>query len=84
MKGIHNQELKELAYMTQSILKRLKKIYQFDKISLMPFAYNFYIHPLKDWYLRIIPRFIHRGGFELGTKTLKWFGIMRPIDLDTF
>jgi len=23
-------------------------------------------------------------GFELGTKTLKWFGIMKPIDLDTF
>ncbi|MEA3495918.1 MAG: hypothetical protein U9R42_07780 [Bacteroidota bacterium] len=27
---------------------------------------------------------IHIDGFELGTKTLKWFGIMRPIDLDTF
>lgn len=27
---------------------------------------------------------IHVDGYELGTKTLKWFGIMRPIDLDTF
>jgi hypothetical protein len=27
---------------------------------------------------------IHIDGFKLGTKTLKWFGIMRPIDLDTF
>jgi hypothetical protein len=27
---------------------------------------------------------IHINGYELGTKTLKWFGIMRPIDLDTF
>ena len=30
-------------------------------------AYNFYIHFDKDWYLRIIPRLIHRAGFELGT-----------------
>ncbi|KKR85098.1 MAG: Galactose-1-phosphate uridylyltransferase, partial [Candidatus Woesebacteria bacterium GW2011_GWB1_41_10] len=27
----------------------------------------FYIHHGKDWYLRIIPRLIHRAGFELGT-----------------
>ena len=25
---------------------------------------------------------IYIDGFELGSKTLKWFGIMRPIDLD--
>lgn len=30
-------------------------------------AYNYYIHHGKDWYLRIIPRLIHRAGFELGT-----------------
>lgn len=27
---------------------------------------------------------IYINAFELGNKTLKWFGIMRPIDLDTF
>jgi len=27
---------------------------------------------------------IHINGYELGSKTLKWFGIMRPIDLETF
>ncbi len=27
---------------------------------------------------------IYIDGYELGSKTLKWFGIMRPIDLDTF
>ncbi len=27
---------------------------------------------------------IYIDGFDLGTKTLKWFGVMRPIDLDTF
>lgn len=27
---------------------------------------------------------IYVNGYQLGSKTLKWFGIMRPIDLDTF
>jgi hypothetical protein len=27
---------------------------------------------------------VYINAFELGSKTLKWFGIMRPIDLDTF
>ena len=30
-------------------------------------AYNFYIYHDKDWYIRIIPRLVHRAGFELGT-----------------
>ena len=30
-------------------------------------AYNFYVHHGKDWYVRIIPRLMHRAGFELGT-----------------
>lgn len=30
-------------------------------------GYNFYVHHGKDWYLRIIPRLVHRAGFELGT-----------------
>lgn len=29
--------------------------------------YNFYIYHAKDWYLRVIPRLVHRAGFELGT-----------------
>ena len=29
--------------------------------------YNFYIYHGPDWYLRIIPRLVHREGFELGT-----------------
>ncbi len=27
---------------------------------------------------------IHVNGFELGQKTIKWFGMRRPLDLDTF
>ncbi|MFI5205790.1 MAG: hypothetical protein ACHQVK_02525 [Candidatus Paceibacterales bacterium] len=30
-------------------------------------AYNYYIHHGQNWYIRIIPRLIHRAGFELGT-----------------
>lgn len=30
-------------------------------------AYNFYFHFGKNWFVRIIPRLIHRAGFELGT-----------------
>lgn len=30
-------------------------------------AYNYIIHFGQDWFLRIIPRLIHRAGFELGT-----------------
>lgn len=29
--------------------------------------YNYYIYHGADWYLRIIPRLVHRAGFELGT-----------------
>jgi hypothetical protein len=27
---------------------------------------------------------IYVDGGSLGTKVIKWFGVMRPIDLDTF
>jgi hypothetical protein len=27
---------------------------------------------------------IHVNGFDLGEKVLKWFGVMKPLDLDTF
>ncbi|MBI3341817.1 hypothetical protein HY024_01715 [Candidatus Curtissbacteria bacterium] len=30
-------------------------------------AYNYYIDHNRDWYIRIIPRLVHRAGFELGT-----------------
>ena len=41
-------------------------------------AYNFYIHFGVDWYIRIIPRLIHRAGFELGTGLS--VNIMDPMD----
>lgn len=30
-------------------------------------AYNYYICHGRDWFIRIIPRLVHRAGFELGT-----------------
>ena len=52
-------------------LKKLKVKYHDQTISKshtqMPFSYNFYIHHAKNWFLRIIPRLVHRAGFELGT-----------------
>ena len=41
-------------------------------------AYNFYIHHGQDWYIRLIPRLIHRAGFELGTGLS--VNIMDPQD----
>ena len=60
-------QLAEMAGLLKQAIKQLKKIYVGHKLTTMPFAYNYYIYPGHDWYLRIIPRFVHRAGFELGT-----------------
>ncbi len=60
-------QLEEMAEILQGLIKQLKKIYTSHKISNIPFAYNYYIYPGHNWYLRIIPRFVYRAGFELGT-----------------
>lgn len=57
---ILDDEIKNLAKILQKILKKLTT--KFENLS-----YNYYIHHGADWYLRIIPRTIQRGGFELGT-----------------
>lgn len=68
---ISDEELKDLSSILQMTLKRLKVIYEKPQIKNiqreMPFSYNFYIHHAKNWFIRIIPRLIHRAGFELGT-----------------
>ena len=66
-----DEELKDLSVILQNALKKLKVKYHDQTISKshtqMPFSYNFYIHHAKNWFLRIIPRLVHRAGFELGT-----------------
>lgn len=64
---ITDEEIANLASILQKTLKNLKKISQKNQLTTDGFAYNFYIYPKENWYLRIIPRFVHRAGFELGT-----------------
>jgi UDPglucose--hexose-1-phosphate uridylyltransferase len=65
-------ELPDLAMVLQTVLKKLEKIYLVSTIkpkdrSDNAFVYNYYIYHGANWFIRIIPRFIHRAGFELGT-----------------
>lgn len=68
---IEENEIVDLAEIMQGTLQRLATIHQ-EKIPKTPqtsgdFPYNYYLYHGENWYLRIIPRFIHRAGFELGT-----------------
>ena len=54
------EELLDLAKLLQKTILALQKI-------LGKFDYNYYISPKPPFYLRLIPRLITRGGFELGT-----------------
>ncbi len=66
--NLNNQKIKDLAFILQSMLIRLKKVHHSSPhYSKKPFGYNFYIYPYENWYLRIIPRFSERAGFELAT-----------------
>lgn len=48
-----------------------KSLYRIIQIMDMrhghEFAFNFYIYPANDWYLRLVPRLKVMGGFEVGT-----------------
>jgi UDPglucose--hexose-1-phosphate uridylyltransferase len=65
-------DLPDLASTMQTVLQKLEKIYIASTIkpkdrSDNVFVYNYYIYHGQNWFIRIIPRFIHRAGFELGT-----------------
>lgn len=64
---INDSEIKVLAQILQQMIQKLKKISLKHHLTTDGFAYNFYIYPKENWYLRIIPRLVHRAGFELGT-----------------
>ncbi len=70
---IEDNELKDLAVILKRALKKLSLKYsssvpEMKQMHLAcPFAYNFYIHHDRNWFIRIIPRLIYRAGFELGT-----------------
>ncbi len=75
---INDEEIKDLANLLQVLLKRMKKIYEHNKLTAAPFGYNYYLYPKENWYLRIIPRFVDRAGFELGTGLS--VNIVDPVD----
>lgn len=68
---IEDHELVDLAQILQTTLNKLGTIYEnrvAQKLQTSPtFNYNYYIFHGENWYLRIIPRLIHRAGFELGS-----------------
>ena len=64
---LDNEQISDLASIMQKILRQIKKIYEKSQFSKNPLGYNYYIYPKENWYLRIIPRFVQRAGFELGT-----------------
>lgn len=66
-----DDELNDLSEILKETILKLKVISQTPKIKKLnkdeEFSYNYYIYHGNEWYLRIIPRFINRAGFELGT-----------------
>lgn len=68
---IQEEEIKDLAEILQTTIKRLHGCYNNPETVKIrahaDFAYNYYIYHGLNWFVRIIPRFIHRAGFELGT-----------------
>lgn len=75
---ISDVEINELANIMVKMLKRLSHIYQQHTISNLLFGYNYYIYHKESWYLRIIPRFVYRAGFELGTGL--YVNIVDPLE----
>jgi len=65
---LNQKQIENLGKILQSSIKKLKKIHDANShYSKKIFGYNFYISPNDPWYLRIIPRFMERAGFELST-----------------
>jgi len=68
---VTDEELPDLAGVVQDALKKIQRAFA-DPINASlhmqdHFIYNYYIYHGKNWFIRIIPRAIHRAGFELGT-----------------
>ena len=71
-----DDDLVDLAQVLQKSLRRLlshlaSRSHDHPGVPVVTFkhgpGYNFYIYHGRDWYLRIVPRLVHRAGFELGT-----------------
>jgi len=58
---IDEKEIHDFSYIMPEVL-RLQ-----GKINYGKFDFNFYIYPGGDWYWRLVPRIIQRGGFEIAS-----------------
>ena len=64
---ITDEEIVGLVDIYVRLMSRLEELHKTKSKTGTDFSYNFYIYPKKKWYIRIIPRFVYRAGFELGT-----------------
>lgn len=65
---VDDEEIKDLSQLIKKVISKLHRIFDQKKLLMEEtFGYNYYIYPQENWYMRIIPRFVHRAGFELGT-----------------
>lgn len=68
---VKDADIPDLASVLQKALKKIKKILSTSNAPFHqanePFVFNYYIYHGIDWFIRIIPRAVHRAGFELGT-----------------
>lgn len=66
-----SEQLSDLAGVLQGAICGIRRAHAKHVLKpLYPdseFVYNYYIYHGTNWYIRIIPRFVHRAGFELGT-----------------
>ncbi|OGD86202.1 hypothetical protein A2164_02005, partial [Candidatus Curtissbacteria bacterium RBG_13_35_7] len=84
---ISDSSVSQLASVLQDTLRRLiihlgSRDHNHPGMPMIGFkdgpAYNYYVHHDKDWYIRIIPRLVHRAGFELGTGLA--VNLVDPVD----
>jgi len=68
---VGDKELPDLADVLQRALKKISIVLKSPDVPLKqanePFVFNYYMYHGVNWFIRIIPRAIHRAGFELGT-----------------
>ncbi len=68
---VGDKELPDLAVVLQRALKKISILLKSPDVPLKQvhesFVFNYYIYHGVNWFIRIIPRAIHRAGFELGT-----------------
>ena len=68
---VKDDVLADLSHVLQTALKKIAAAYRSESLAYIhkgiSFGYNYYISHGTNWFIRIIPRFIHRAGFELGT-----------------